>query len=130
MKIGNLKNLQLIFNKVAVVGIVYFLGLITLSLVLGKLHWLPSILLGGLFSLLIVVTLVWSQSRVIEKQKTMAYFPGFIIRMLLYFFPLLIALKVKSTFNFYIVLVSLLSLQVIWVVLELTRHYIHLKKRP
>ena len=111
----------------------YSIGLcvimVFIALIFKDIKAVYSILMGAFFSFIMLRQMERDQYLVlIKKQKKFVFF-GFIGRLLLLSIPIIFAIKYKSYFKFWIVLVFLFSSQLIFIINELIINYKKYKRR-
>lgn len=103
-----------------------------LSIVFGvfnHLKWIPSLWLGILFSGLIFTSLTRQNQLIANKKKQSLFFFGLMTRLGLYSAPLILAFSIPKYLNIFVVLLSLLTYQVHYVLFELKYFWQHSKNR-
>ncbi len=111
-QVKNLNHLKKYLIKQILIILVVF---IPVSLFYKKLDFIYSSLLGAFFGLLIIDNLVKTQAIIINHQKLGAFFPRYVVRLVLYAAPIVTAIKLNQ-FNLWVTLFFLVSFQVLLVI--------------
>jgi len=128
MKKGFPKNLKLIYTSMTKVILLIALPLaILLFFVSPKLS--SSICLGVLFSAISFYQFMSTQHLILANKNKALFFFRFLSRLGLYILPLSVGLMYKSYFNFAIILISLFTYQMTYVLFEVLRNYKKYKRR-
>ena len=123
------KNLRLILRALARNFILGYAIIALAAFFLKAYTIISSLGLGLVFSYIIFVNFIYSQTQALIKKNVGFIIPQFFIRLVLYAMPLGIGLYYKSYFKIPIILLSLFSFQAFFVLSEVCRSIKRYRKR-
>lgn len=94
-----------------------------------KNDWIFSSIIGVAGSFFIFNQLLLSQSLILQKRNKGIFFIHYIVRLIIYSVPIVLFFFFQNYLNFPVLLISLFSFQVLYIVLELTKNYSKYRKR-
>jgi hypothetical protein len=94
-----------------------------------KNDWIFSSMIGVTGSFFIFNQLLLSQSLILQKRNKGIFFIHYIVRLIIYSVPIGMFFFFQNYLNFPVLLISLFSFQVLYIVLELTKNYSKYRKR-
>ena len=106
------RNTSLLIRKslYSVIAVLIIFAIVSSSI--SQWNWIPSSVLGALFSFLIITNLSTTQYEILRSKSSKNLFSGYIVRLILYAAPMTLALWQKSYFNFPVTLIFLFAFQV------------------
>ena len=123
------KNLRLIQQSLARYFILGYAVVALIAFFLKAYTLISSLGLGILFSYVIFINFIYSQTNALIKKNVGFIIPQFFIRLLLYAIPLCVGLYYKPYFKIPIILISLFSFQAFFVLSEVCRSIKRYRKR-
>lgn len=123
------KNLKLIQWVLLKINLVLFCVGAIFFIIIGQFQWILSLLLGMIFSFIVFTQLLMSQEKVLKKRNKAIFFPLYFLRLLLYAVPLLLAFMLKNKLNLFIVIGSLFTFQITFIVFEFNKNWKRYRKR-
>ena len=122
-------SISLIRKRVHI-RVLAFGGIVSLLLIAtGHMMWVLSLWLGILFSGLIFTSLTRQNEILVQSKSKKNLFFGFLLRFGLYAVPLSLTFSFPKYLNIFVVLLSLLTYQVHYVMFELKYFWQHYKNR-
>ena len=122
---SNLKVIYMAMTKcILLVSLVFAGGLFFVNPIYSA-----SICLGVLFSGVSFYQFMSTQHLILLNKSKYLFFLRFLSRLGLYILPLGIGLHYKSSFNFAVILISLFTYQITFVLFEIVRNYKTFKRR-
>ena len=122
------RNLRFIFKYLTRLVIITSTTFIFLCSFLFP-QFVSSIILGTCFSGIIFYGFLYSQFRVLVTQKKGLFFVYYVLRIGMYALPLIIGLYYKNYFNFFVILISLFTYQIHYILFEFVRSYKKYKRQ-
>ncbi|MFC1770275.1 hypothetical protein ACFLZV_00160 [Candidatus Margulisiibacteriota bacterium] len=129
MKILKSRNI-LLLNSVLIKYIFLFLIVFNIfSILIGRMDFVWSSILGAVFSYFVAVNMQRVSESVLSGRSLKPVFVNFLIRIILYAAPVILALKLESSFNMTVLLIFLFVFQAGFIAISLLRGIKKNKKR-
>jgi hypothetical protein len=116
-----MKNIFLIKRKTDKIAYLIIFIAIAIAIIFKKTTFIYSVILASLFSYIIFNNMINTQISILKKKNIKAIYIGYILRLIFYAIPLILALQEKEYFNFYVILVFLMLFQGVYFFAEIIR---------
>lgn len=114
------RNIRFYRQKITLL-LAKMVGVLYIPLFLLNITYANSLFLGVMFSYFIFTQFAMSQVMILRSKNKMQFFLLYAARLFLYSCPIVISFLLKHYFNFVVVLISLFSFQVTYVIFEFLR---------